>query len=468
MARGGRSASIMAMRQRFMQVWIFSYGLVVLLLGGALLASSLRLDASAAARVALLKAEEARITAIERLRALADATVSAGRGYVISADASFLESERSANGVFSMLFADLRREVEKDDPGGKPLLDEVEAARAAFLAMQEELFVERRGTGASPALIRRFDADLVPLQQQLSNTLDAFAEHQHGRLDDAYLRSERERQSALRSTLSLAAIVVLLALGLATYFGLALNRMFHREQEALGRAQHALAARDQVLAIVAHDLRTPLAAITMQAGMLRSGGDHDVHERATKIESVAMRMEYLIKTLLDVTRMDAGQFVIHPERCEVRGLVDEVESLFSPLAAAKAVRLETSVDIPGLVVQADRERAMQLLSNLVGNAVKFTPSGGVVDVTAKADDGWIRFAVSDTGAGIAAAYHSRLFDRFWRPPGAKGVGLGLFIAKGIVEAHGGKIWVESRPGQGARFYFTLPRGEQVRSSWRTF
>lgn len=448
------------MHRRFTTVWVISYGLVVILLGGALVASSLRLDANAAERVARLKAEEGRITEIERLRALADAEVSAGRGYVISADASFLESIRSTDGAFSMLFEGLRREVEEDDPAGKPLLNQVEAAKVAFMAMQEELIAARRSAGASGALTRRFEADLVPLQQQLATALDLFAEHQHDRLDDAYLRSEKERRSSLRSALSLAAIVVLLALGLATYFGLALDRMFHREQEALGRAEHALASRDQVLAVVAHDLRTPLAAITMQAGILRRGRDPGrVHEKAREIESVAMRMEYLIKTLLDVTIMDAGQFAIHPGRCEVRGLVDEVESLFSPLAAAKAIRLETHVDIPGSVVQADRERVMQLLSNLVGNAIKFTPTGGAVEISAKTEDGWVRFAVSDTGAGIPAAYHSRLFERFWRPPGAKGTGLGLFIARSIVEAHGGKIWVDSRPGQGARFYFTLPRGE---------
>lgn len=449
------------MRRRFTTVSLIGYGLVVLILGGALVASSLRLDASAVARTARLKDEEARITRVERLRALSAAAVSAGRGYVISADNSFLKSVRSADSAFWMLLRDLRRGVDEDDPAGETLLNRVEAAKTTFMEMQDELFAERREAGDPGALTRRFEADLAPLQQQLTTALDAIANHQHDRLDDAYLRSEQERQSALRSTLSLAATLVLLAFGLTTYFGLALGRTFRREQEALGRAQHALATRDQVLAIVAHDLRAPLTAITMQAGMIRRAGElGGAREKAGAIENAGMRMEYIIKGLLDVTRMEAGQFAVHLARCEVRGLVDEVESLFNPLAVAKGVGLQTHVDHPGLVVLADRERVMQILSNLVSNAVTFTPPGGTIDISTQAEDGSVRFAVADTGAGIPVEHQPRLFERFWRPPGAtKGAGLGLFIARGIVEAHEGRIWVDSRPGQGARFYFTLPRAE---------
>jgi signal transduction histidine kinase len=134
------------------------------------------------------------------------------------------------------------------------------------------------------------------------------------------------------------------------------------------------------------------------------------------------------------------------------------------------VRLEQSVADAGLAVLADRERVFQVLSNLVGNALKFTPSGGRVSLSVEQQGATVRFAVCDTGPGIPPVSLPRVFDRFWtETPGKKGTGLGLFIAKGIVDAHGGRIWVESELGHGATFAFTLPLvdpgTQQVPSTW---
>jgi signal transduction histidine kinase len=218
------------------------------------------------------------------------------------------------------------------------------------------------------------------------------------------------------------------------------------------------------MGIVAHDLRNPLGTIMLLAAVLqKSAGSEKAREQAASIGNVAARMESLIRTMLDVTTMEAGKFTVTPAACTVQSLLRETEAMFEPLATSKQIALEVSPSDATLVVEAERERILQVLSNLVGNALKFTPEGGRVTLSTARDDGMVRFTVADTGPGIPHEHLSLVFDRFWKKdtPGKKGTGLGLFIAKGIVEAHGGRIWVDSEPGGGTRFNFTLPRISQA-------
>jgi signal transduction histidine kinase len=257
-------------------------------------------------------------------------------------------------------------------------------------------------------------------------------------------------------------LLVLAGLAVAWYFAKVLGRSYRQEREAKEAAGNALAARDEVMGIVAHDLRNPLSAITLKASLMQKGADSEkVRQQAESIGNVAMRMEYLIKTMLDVTTMDAGKFTVSPVPCAAHDLLRETQAMFDPLASSKQIRLERRKIEPGVVVRAESERVLQVLSNLVGNALKFTPQGGHVTLSADRDGAMVRFAVLDTGPGIPRESFSRVFDRFWKKdtPGKNGTGLGLFIAKGIVEAHGGRIWVESDLGHGAKFYFTLPPAE---------
>jgi signal transduction histidine kinase len=177
-------------------------------------------------------------------------------------------------------------------------------------------------------------------------------------------------------------------------------------------------------------------------------------------------MEYLIKSLLDVSTMEAGRFSVTPAPCSVARVARETSEMFASLAAQREVRLEQRVDGSGLAILADRERVLQVLSNLLGNALKFTPPGGQVTLSVERHGPVVQFAVVDTGPGIPDENLAHVFDRFWKDetPGKKGTGLGLFIAKGIIDAHGGRIWAESEPGRGARFYFTLPICEPARST----
>ncbi|HXG58312.1 MAG TPA: GAF domain-containing sensor histidine kinase [Thermoanaerobaculia bacterium] len=228
-------------------------------------------------------------------------------------------------------------------------------------------------------------------------------------------------------------------------------------------SQQAVHAREEVLAIVSHDLRNPLNAVTLGSSLLKTSGhlsDED-REQIETIELSARRMDRLISDLLDVTRLEGGKRLpIEASRVDVETLFVETYEIFRAQAAAGSVTLQYEIGRGVSAVHADHHRVQQVLSNLIGNSLKFTPAGGVVAFRADARNGEIVFTVSDTGPGIPPENLDKVFTPYWQAKRTErmGAGLGLPIAKGIVESHGGRIWVESEPGKGARFRFTLPAG----------
>ena len=230
------------------------------------------------------------------------------------------------------------------------------------------------------------------------------------------------------------------------------------------REQRAVRARDDLVAVVSHDLRNPLGVIQMQAAILLQtvGSENEEFSRRIQtstdhIQRAVGRMNTLIRDLLDLAKLEAGRFTLQCSRCQMNELIEESLLILRPLAEAKHITL--TPDLRAEAVYADRDRIFQVLSNLVGNAIKFTPERGGINVRAEAVDTEIRVTVSDTGPGIPSDQLANVFDRYWqaRRSDQEGSGLGLFIAKGIVEAHGGKIWTEARAGAGATFIFILPR-----------
>jgi PAS domain S-box-containing protein len=227
-------------------------------------------------------------------------------------------------------------------------------------------------------------------------------------------------------------------------------------------AQQAARAREEVVAVVSHDLKNPLNAILMSAGLLqRSAGDPArVQHHAQAIQRSVARMGALVRGLLDLARLEAGRFALSRAPHALGPLVADALAVLQPIAAEKGVRVEAAL---GAVADArascDRERLSQVIANLAGNAIAFVPRGGHVVVGGARAGGDLVVSVADDGPGIAPDDQAHVFERFWTSRGGRqgsGTGLGLSIAKGVVEAHGGRIWVESRPGEGATFFFTVP------------
>ena len=233
----------------------------------------------------------------------------------------------------------------------------------------------------------------------------------------------------------------------------------------LAREHRAVKARDEVLGVVSHDLRNPLHVISIQAHefLLRSSTNPptstELREGAQLVESAVERMNLLIDNLLDVASIEAGRLQLRTESLEVRQTIEQALVTLRPLADAQQLELVTEADAD-LWMRADANRFYQVLSNLIGNAVKFTPPGGRITLAVTATGDTVTFTVSDTGPGFSAEAIPNLFVRFGRAEsasGRRGVGLGLFVVKGIVEAHGGEISAHNSPHGGAAVMFTLPR-----------
>ena len=247
----------------------------------------------------------------------------------------------------------------------------------------------------------------------------------------------------------------------------ALARVYDKEREARQSAELVSQAREEVLGVVAHDLRSPLNLVGMTSEMLmdttlepeRRNSFYEINRRAVR------RMNRLIGDLLDVVRLEAGHLSLNLAACDVSAVLAETIESFGSRAAEAQIALELACS-PKVVLRADGERVLQLIDNLVSNALKFTPRGGRVTVGGYVGPDELRIAVGDTGPGIPREQCDRLFDRFWQAQGSdrRGLGLGLAIAKGIAEAHGGRIWVDSTVGSGSTFQFTLPLIKELPAS----
>ena len=229
-------------------------------------------------------------------------------------------------------------------------------------------------------------------------------------------------------------------------------------------AERASQERERLLAVVAHDLRNPLGVVGIYAEMLASmqpeDGDEYTRRALATIHDGAASMQRLVEDLLDVTALRDGALRIHRSERRVGEPMEEAERMLRPLAAARGIAFGVHAEGDGAdrVAPIDGHRLVQVLSNLVGNAVKFTPAGGEVEVRYTVEDDVLAVAVRDTGPGIAPEDLPQLFTAFWQrePKDRRGVGLGLWIARAIVEAHGGRLNVESEEGHGTTFHFMLP------------
>ncbi len=262
------------------------------------------------------------------------------------------------------------------------------------------------------------------------------------------------------------------------------NKMTENLQQAYAGLEEKVAARTQELAVanerlkeldhlksdfvsnVSHELRTPLTAIKGAVDLMLREVAGPLTEKQihylTRVRSNTQHLAGLINDLLDLSKIESGRIEVKSSRVSLGGLVHEVVEGLRPVAAEKVISLEAIVREPSILVWADRNKINQVLTNLIGNAIKFTPVQGRVTVSASRNgDESVQVSVSDTGLGVPPDEKEKIFAKFYQiaevnGENSKGTGLGLAIAKALVELHGGKIWVESEPGRGSTFSFTLP------------
>lgn len=238
-----------------------------------------------------------------------------------------------------------------------------------------------------------------------------------------------------------------------------------------GERAHAddqVAARDEFLAMVSHDLRALLGGLALSAALVARhappGPEGDpLRRQSERSERLVARMNRLVNDLLDVASIEARKLALFPDQVEVSRLLRDTLDAFDPLAAERGIALESDSSALTIPAWIDDGRILQVLANLVSNALKFTPAGGRISLRIRSEGEEIHVSVSDTGVGIPAEALPRVFDRFrqvYKDP--RGLGIGLHISKSIVEAHGGRMWVESAVGEGSTFHFVVPAG---RDGW---
>jgi signal transduction histidine kinase len=229
------------------------------------------------------------------------------------------------------------------------------------------------------------------------------------------------------------------------------------------QAREAVQLREELLAIVSHDLRNPLSTIATVASLLQKAeptaqSATRTRDHGARLRRSVQRMERLIRDLLAFASIGSGHLTIDAQPVPVSDLMREAAEAIAPAAGEKRVLVTVADATPGLVVSCDKERILQVLSNLLGNAVKFSPAEGLVRLVSRGTVDEVELSVSDGGPGIPPEALAQIFERFWqaKETARQGTGLGLYIAKGIVEAHGGRIWADSIVGQGSTFRFVLP------------
>lgn len=354
--------------------------------------------------------------------------------------------------------------------------DQAVAERQADMARRAEAMVDHaRSTADAVLSVARDTADAVldaardkADERQISDT---------GNADQAALENERAvADHALQAERDRADEVLLderkeLASALWGFLPLERESTDHSLRSERIRADQAVGNRDDFLAIVAHDLRDLLGGIMLSSKVLAKRAQQDEAGASTLTETVRIgryvaRMGRLISDLVDIASVDAGKLAVAPTPGNLTILVAEAADAFQTAAASKGITLESRVDAAPLEASFDHNRILQVLGNLVSNALKYTPHGGRITIVGERDGWGVRLTVSDTGSGIPEEALESVFERFSQV-GANthgGLGLGLYISRCLVEAHGGSIRAESKLGAGTRICLRLPANSPMASS----
>jgi signal transduction histidine kinase len=377
------------------------------------------------------------------------------RSWLQSGIAARVGYEASGNPILLQRAAEWRDSATSVQPAIDELIgqapDAVVAAYEEFERLQEVLELERTADVPADEMFG-FVPRVSALQDSLMMAYSAV---------DVVLASEIASREAELDEMEVTGMVSNIVLGILGLLAiLSVVRLARAEMEARAAAERATDLRDQVLSIVSHDLRNPLSTIGLTAGFLLEQAEHDgstdkvrhlgIISRATK------SMNRMIQDLLDIAQIESGRLAIEREPTDPRALLNEAVSVLRPVVEEQgiALRIEIDTDLPTILV--DFQRTVQMLSNLVGNAVKFTPTNGSITLRARRDDDRVWIEVADTGVGIPPEQIQHLFDRFWQASRTdrRGIGLGLPIVKHLAEAQGGTIEVSSVVGQGSSFRFS--------------
>lgn len=390
---------------------------------------------------------------VENLRLTSQIPAQLGPLYVISGDERILAELDKANKTFEEKISLLK----KDDLDAQEryLLSEIEAAAKAQSAVAARGYALKKG-GATALQVHSFFEARAPRNNAGRDLIRELAAHR----EEKFSRAKEELTATTDRIIIVLAATSLLSLSFsALIVGLLVRivnekRAIDSQKEEIWLKEKKISAiRKETLETVSHDLKTPLTSLKLRLQMLKKAGGVNADHALRSVES----MEKLIRDFLDQSSLDTGHLNLQLESCNLAKYLRDLAGELEPLAMSKSIRFDFSAG-PLPATLCDPARVRQIVMNLLSNAIKFTPEGGSISFRAFSESREILIAVSDSGPGIPAEKIPHLFERYWQDArtAAKGHGLGLSIASGLAQAHGGKITVKSEPGKGTEFCLHLP------------
>jgi signal transduction histidine kinase len=394
-----------------------------------------------------------RLLDVERLFLAAEKQVSSSRGFLLFRNPQMLTQVEEARKEFDFYIEELMKEVKTGR--GEQYLNDIIAINIEYQKQVNEILAQRQQNDLA-AIEKYFVQDLGPKREQMYQLLEDFEVYKRNLLEKRRAESVSAATRSWRFSLMMGILATLIIPSLAWL----LYHAIIRHQEALA----AVKMRQDVLASVSHDLKNPLGTIILGANMLeRKAPDNEsgqqVKHLAERMRKSGESMNALIEDLLNLARIEAGNLTLKRDPIDPHLLTREAYEMLQTLAASKGIQVQLKDELGVTNLQGDYQKLLRVFSNLIGNAVKFTPPGGQIKILAQQwHDHQLIFSVIDSGPGIPAEELTTIFERFWQAKHTahQGTGLGLSICKGIIEAHGGKIWAETQQKQGATFCFTLP------------
>lgn len=397
---------------------------------------------------------------VERLRYIASSKQALVPIYVLSGDSRFIEALESRTREFN----EIVDQIDKidDDPELQKLIDELRDV-AKELNGLEKPGVKIRSEATSEEADAYFKTRGGPLTDRSKQLIERLVALEADKL----AKAQKESDETVQQVIVALAVFCIFALVLAAVVGrlivkvLNQKRQYDSSQQALmAKVQKLAAARKETLEVVSHDLKNPLAAIKMALQMMKAENSKlDLKTGLGVIGRSTDSMERLVKDLLDHVKMESGTLTLEQTNCDLAQLGHDLTRRFETLAAEKKIQIVAKIPSRPLMAKCDLNRIEQAVTNLVGNALKFTPPEGQVRFEIQELKNAIAITVADTGCGMNEEQIPHIFERFWqaRETSHKGTGLGLAITKSIVDAHGGKILVESTVGKGSKFTILLPQ-----------
>jgi len=426
---------------------------------------AMRLRQTVAANNAVINVDPGAVVEVERIRNIADSQIDNSRSFFLLGSKSIFDKQKKDKETLTESLANFEKKYSL--PHVPEIIRRIETLETQNQEFFDQAMEFREQQTESKIVGQFFQSKTAPIRTQLNAALDEIVRLHNSELERARTHAREAAVSAEvqipRGMIWFTGLIALLFVGMAL---LVIRMLAERASKLAERdrlyneAKKAVQSRDEVISAISQDLKDSLNTITGTAERLTTS---NIHDSADLIKSSVVTIENVVKDIGDQKNADMGSMTLRLDQLGIDAILDDARLLLQPLAKQRDITLQFDSVNPPVLAFFDRERVIRVLSNLVGNAIKFSPKHSKVVVKVRSDQKFVNISVLDSGPGIPEKQLSQIFDHFWqaRKTADQGAGVGLAIVKTIVEAHGGTVHAESQVGRGSTFTFSLPRRRPV-------